>query len=83
MIRLARSYVGFPADPEGCRERKNGTRARCWVVRPLTEVSEGRLAQETQVQTLQNVKRWVGSTLTPMLAVVVPPWREEWLQHAK
>jgi phage replication initiation protein len=47
----------------------------------LTEgFQKGRLAQEKQVQTLQNVKRWVSDTLTPMLAVIcATPGGEEWL----
>ena len=47
----------------------------------LTEgFQKGRLAQEQQVQTLQNVKRWVSDTLTPMLAVIcATPGGEEWL----
>ena len=49
----------------------------------LTEgFQKGRLAQETQVQTLQDVKRWVSDTLTPMLAVVcATSGGDQWLQH--
>jgi hypothetical protein len=61
---------------------KNDTGLQCleWYALLTEGFQKGRLAQEKQVQTLQNVKRWVSDTLTPMLAVIcATPGGEEWL----
>ncbi|HRB15133.1 MAG TPA: replication initiation factor domain-containing protein [Nitrospira sp.] len=83
VVGLLRTYVNFrqiPKDPEE-EERYRAPMLEWYVL--LTEgFQKGRLAQEKQVQTLQNVKRWVSDTLTPMLAVIcATPGGEEWLQH--
>ncbi|MFN8333407.1 MAG: replication initiation factor domain-containing protein, partial [Saprospiraceae bacterium] len=70
VIGLLRSYVDFR---DITKETEDEERYRAPVLEwyaLLTEgFQKGRLAQEKQVQTLQNVKRWVSDTLTPN------PWR--------
>ncbi len=83
VIGLLRSYVDFRQIP---KDAEDEDRYRAPVLEWYTLLTEGfqkgRLAQETQVQTLQDVKRWVSDTLTPMLAVIcATPGGEQWLQH--
>jgi hypothetical protein len=80
--RLAPFLCGFPADYQRMPRMKNGTGLPVleWYALLTEGFQKGRLAQEQQVQTLQNVKRWVSDTLTPMLAVIcATPGGEEWL----
>jgi phage replication initiation protein len=81
VIGLLRSYVDFRQIPKDAEDEE---RYRAPVLEWYTLLTEGfqkgRLAQEKQVQTLQDVKRWVSDTLTPMLAVIcATPGGEEWL----
>ena len=81
VIGLLRSYVDFR---QITKETEDEERYRApmleWYALLTEGFQKGRLAQETQVQTLQNVKRWVSDTLTPMLAVIcATPGGEEWL----
>jgi hypothetical protein len=80
---LLRSYVDFRQIPKDAEDEERYRAPVLEWYALLTEgFQKGRLAQEKQVQTLQNVKRWVSDTLTPMLAVIcATPGGEEWLQH--
>ena len=83
VVGLLRSYVDFR---QITKETEDEDRYRApmleWYALLTEGFQKGRLAQEKQVQTLQNVKRWVSHTLTPMLAVIcATPGGEEWLQH--
>ena len=80
---LLRTYVNFRQIPKDAEDEERYRAPMLEWYALLTEgFQKGRLAQETQVQTLQDVKRWVSDTLTPMLAVIcATPGGEEWLQH--
>ncbi|MBA5871792.1 MAG: hypothetical protein GDA68_17630 [Nitrospira sp. CR2.1] len=81
VIGLLRSYVDFRQIPKDAEDEERYRAPVLEWYALLTEgFQKGRLAQEHQVQTLQNVKRWVSDTLTPMLAVIcATPGGEEWL----
>jgi hypothetical protein len=81
VIGLLRSYVDFRQIPKDAEDEERYRAPVLEWYALLTEgFQKGRLAQEKQVQTLQNVKRWVSDTLTPMLAVIcATPGGEEWL----
>jgi phage replication initiation protein len=81
VIGLLRSYVDFRQIPKDAEDEERYRAPVLEWYALLTEgFQKGRLAQETQVQTLQDVKRWVSDTLTPMLAVIcATPGGEEWL----
>ena len=83
VVGLLRSYVDFRQIPKDAEDEDRYRAPMLEWYALLTEgFQKGRLAQEKQVQTLQNVKRWVSDTLTPMLAVIcATPGGEEWLQH--
>jgi hypothetical protein len=83
VVGLLRSYVDFRQIPKDAEDEERYRAPVLEWYALLTEgFQKGRLAQEKQVQTLQNVKRWVSDTLTPMLAVIcATPGGEEWLQH--
>jgi phage replication initiation protein len=81
VVGLLRSYVDFRQIPKDAEDEERYRAPVLEWYALLTEgFQKGRLAQEKQVQTLQNVKRWVSDTLTPMLAVIcATPGGEEWL----
>ncbi len=83
VVGLLRSYVDFR---HITRETEDEDRYRApmleWYALLTEGFQKGRLVQEKQVQTLQNVKRWVSHALTPLLAVIcATPGGEEWLQQ--
>jgi phage replication initiation protein len=81
VIGLLRSYVDFRQISKDAEdEERYWAPVLEWYALLTEGFQKGRLAQETQVQTLQDAKRWVSDTLTPMLAVIcATPGREEWL----
>jgi hypothetical protein len=81
VVGLLRSYVDFRQITKDTEEEERYRAPVLDWYALLTEgFQKGRLAQEQQVQTLQNVKRWVSDTLTPMLAVIcATPGGEAWL----
>ncbi len=81
VVGLLRSYVDFRQIPKDAEDEERYRAPVLEWYALLTEgFQKGRLAQEKQVQTLQNVKRWVSDTLTPMLAVIcATPGGEAWL----
>jgi len=83
VVGLLRTYVNFGQIPkDGEEEERYRAPMLEWYALLTKGFQKGRLAQETQVQTLQDVKRWVSDTLTPMLAVIcATPGGKEWLQH--
>ena len=83
VVGLLRTYVNFRQVPKDAEEEERYRAPMLEWYALLTEgFQKGRLAQEKQVQTLQNVKGWVSDTLTPMLAVIcATPGGEEWLQQ--
>ncbi len=83
VVGLLRTYVNFGQIPkDGEEEERYRAPMLEWYALLTKGFQKGRLAQETQVQTLQDVKRWVSDTLTPMLAVIcATPGGEEWLQY--
>jgi len=83
VVGLLRNYVNFRQIPKDAEEEERYRAPMLeWYALLTEEFQKGRLAQEKQVQTLQNVKRWVSDTLTPMLAVIcATPGGEEWLQQ--
>lgn len=83
VVGLLRTYVNFRQVPKDAEEEERYRAPMLeWYVLLTEGFQKGRLAQEKQVQTLQNVKRWVSHALTPLLAVIcATPGGEEWLQQ--
>jgi phage replication initiation protein len=83
VLGLLRSYVDFrQITKETEDEDRYWAPMLKWCALLTEGFQKGRLANGKEVQTLQNVKRWVSDTLTPMLAVIcATPGGEEWLQH--